>query len=209
MLFDLLCLLAFVLLATISTAFTHNILMIAVDDLRTELNLGYGMNEVFTPNLDKLVVSQGTVTFLNAYCQMAVCSPSRNSFMSGRRPDHTRVWTFLDSFRNISVGANWTTMPEYFKNHGYRTTAAGKLFHPGSPAQNDFPTSWTQDASYPAYWGNGGTIGDASSCDSNVNFPSQDWTVNSICTAKNDSAALNDDDDASAAQSGQLVEYSC
>ena len=41
---------------------------------------------------------------------MAVCSPSRNSFMTGRRPDTTRVWNFLDSFR--TAGANWTTMPQ-------------------------------------------------------------------------------------------------
>ena len=45
-----------------------------------------------TPNLDALA-SSGLV-FKRAYVQYAFCAPSRNSFMSGRRPDTTRVWNF-------------------------------------------------------------------------------------------------------------------
>ena len=60
----------------------HSILMITVDDLRVELNASYGMDMVSTPNIDRLA-HDGT-TFLRAMTQMAVCSPSRNSFMSGR-----------------------------------------------------------------------------------------------------------------------------
>lgn len=60
----------------------RSILMITVDDLRVELNASYGMDMVSTPNIDRLA-HEGT-TFLRAMTQMAVCSPSRNSFMSGR-----------------------------------------------------------------------------------------------------------------------------
>lgn len=49
-----------------------------------------GMSPVKTPAMDSLAET-GTV-FLHAYCQFAVCSPSRNSFMTGRRPDTTKVW---------------------------------------------------------------------------------------------------------------------
>jgi iduronate 2-sulfatase len=48
------------------------------------------MTETITPNLDKFAA--GATVFHRAYCQQAVCSPSRNSFMSGRRPDTTKVW---------------------------------------------------------------------------------------------------------------------
>ena len=64
-----------------------NVLMIVVDDLRPQLNLAYGHGFMKTPALDEFALSKGTVTFTRAYAQVAHCSPSRNSFMSGRRPD--------------------------------------------------------------------------------------------------------------------------
>jgi len=45
-----------------------NVLFIAVDDLRTEINC-YGAKHMHTPNLDKLA-SQGII-FERAYCQQA------------------------------------------------------------------------------------------------------------------------------------------
>ena len=70
-----------------------NVLYILVDDLRPSLS-PYGQTQVHTPNIQKL--ADGATTFLRAYCQEAVCSPSRNSFVSGRRPDHTRAWNFIN-----------------------------------------------------------------------------------------------------------------
>jgi iduronate 2-sulfatase len=58
-------------------------------DLRPSLS-PYGQTNVHTPNIQKL--ADNATVFLRAYCQEAVCSPSRNSFLSGRRPDHTRAW---------------------------------------------------------------------------------------------------------------------
>jgi iduronate 2-sulfatase len=73
-----------------AAATLRNVLLITVDDLRPQLNEAYGMDETITPHLDKF--AKESITFTRAYCQMAVCSPSRNSFMSGRRPDTTKVW---------------------------------------------------------------------------------------------------------------------
>lgn len=86
--------------------------------------------------------------FKQAYVQYAYCSPSRNSFLSGRRPDTTRVWEFVDHFRESSVGKNWTSLPEFFKKHGYLTLGGGKIYHPSSKTENvgmdcdDYPVSF-------------------------------------------------------------------
>jgi hypothetical protein len=53
----------------------HNVLLIAVDDLRPNLRAAYNMPTMHTPAIDQLA-AESTV-FRHAYCQMAVCSPSR------------------------------------------------------------------------------------------------------------------------------------
>lgn len=95
----------------------------------------YGNTYVKTPNLDKLA-SRGLV-FQRAYCQQAVCSPSRTSLLTGRRPDTTRVYELQTHFRKTIPNA--VTLPEHFKKNGYVTTGMGKIFHGGL----DDPQSWT------------------------------------------------------------------
>jgi len=56
--------------------------------------------------------------------------------MSGRRPDTTKVWEFADHFREAGVGADWVSMPQFFKQHGYLTLGGGKLYHPASATEN-------------------------------------------------------------------------
>ena len=112
-----------------------NVLFIAVDDLRPEVNAS-GSNLVKTPNLDR-IAARGT-TFDRAYCQQAVCSPSRTSLMTGRRPDATRVWDLETHFRKALPDA--VTVANHFKNHGYHSQAMGKIFHGGF---DDAP-SWSE-----------------------------------------------------------------
>ncbi|MDP4658863.1 MAG: sulfatase-like hydrolase/transferase [Opitutales bacterium] len=117
-----------------------NVLFIAVDDLRPEVNAS-GSNVIKTPNLDR-IAARGT-TFDRAYCQQAVCSPSRSSLMTGRRPDATRVWDLETHFRTALPDA--ATVAQYFKNHGYHSMSMGKIFHGGF----DDPQSWSVPSQYP------------------------------------------------------------
>ena len=68
---------------------------------------------------------------------------SRNSFMSGRRPDSSNIYSFIGTFRDPASGQNWVALPEQFVRNGYNVGGSGKLFHPGVPANFDQPWSWT------------------------------------------------------------------
>lgn len=109
-----------------------NVLFIAVDDLRPELGI-YG-RPVHSPHIDRLGRS-GTV-FEKAYCQQALCMPSRASLLTGRRPDTTKVYAFQRDFRDALPDV--VTLPQYFKAHGFHTQAFGKIFH------KDDPASWSE-----------------------------------------------------------------
>lgn len=101
-----------------------NVLFISVDDLRPSLGV-YGDENAISPHIDK-IASEG-ITFREAFCQSAVCAPSRASLMTGLRPDSTRVWHLGDKFRDINPQA--VTMPQYFSRFGYHTVNIGKIFH--------------------------------------------------------------------------------
>ncbi len=127
---------AWLLLAEVAAAAGDrpNILFIAVDDLRPEFG-AYGADYVKSPNLDR--IARAGVTFNRAYCQQAVCSPSRSSLMTGTRPDTTKVWDLETHFR--AALPNVVTLGEHFKNHGYFVQGMGKIFHGGF----DDPATWS------------------------------------------------------------------
>eukprot|EP01062_Namystynia_karyoxenos_P074284 TRINITY_DN71163_c0_g1_i1.p1 TRINITY_DN71163_c0_g1~~TRINITY_DN71163_c0_g1_i1.p1 ORF type:complete len:542 (+),score=174.59 TRINITY_DN71163_c0_g1_i1:70-1626(+) len=118
-----------------------NVLHIISDDLRPELG-AYGLPDRHTPNLDQLA-ADGTV-FDRAYTQQGVCGPSRNSFLTGRRPDRSRTWNFINHFREDHP--DWTTLPGMFLKAGRLSLAAGKSFHPKMPPEYDGDKSWSPEA---------------------------------------------------------------
>ena len=120
-----------------------NVLFIAVDDLRPALGC-YGDPDIRTPNIDALA-AEG-LTFTRAYCQQAVCSPSRTSLLTGLRPDTTRVYDLETHFRRYRPNA--VTLPEHFKDRGYTSAAFSKILH--KPQLDDHQSwsvpSWIPDA---------------------------------------------------------------
>ena len=118
-----------------------NVLFIAVDDLRPELNC-YGARHIRSPNIDRL--AQSGTTFLRAYCQQAVCSPSRSSLMTGLRPDSTKVYDLVTHFR--SHVPDTVTIGQHFRQHGYYCVSMGKIFHGGY----DDAATWSEPARRPS-----------------------------------------------------------
>jgi iduronate 2-sulfatase len=113
-----------------------NILFIPVDDLRPELGC-YGNQLIKTPNIDRL--ARNGMVFTRAYCQQAVCNPSRASLLTGLRPDTLQVWDLQTPFRSRLPDV--VTLPQYFKANGYQTVGIGKAFHNIFPD----PLSWSEE----------------------------------------------------------------
>jgi len=101
-----------------------NVLFVVFDDLRPELAC-YGHPQIVSPHIDAL--ARDGVLFQHAYCQQAICAPSRASVLSGCRPDTTRVYDLQTPLR--SAMPDVVSMPEHFKNHGYETVSIGKVYH--------------------------------------------------------------------------------
>ncbi|CAG2057986.1 unnamed protein product, partial [Timema podura] len=80
----------------------------------------------------------------------ALCAPSRNSLLTSRRPDTLHLYDFYSYWRDVA--GNFTTLPQYFKQHGYHTMSVGKVFHPGvsSNWSDDQPYSWSQYPYHPS-----------------------------------------------------------
>lgn len=112
-----------------------NILFIAVDDLRPSIGC-YGDSKAITPNIDRL--AEQSLQFNQAYCQVAVCNPSRASLMTGLRPDNLGVWTLPIHFREAKPDA--VTLPQWFRKFGYTAVSHGKIYHNPTPD----PQSWSE-----------------------------------------------------------------
>ena len=116
-----------------------NVLFISVDDLRPALGC-YGDPLAKTPHIDRFAGSGRP--FLAAYCQQAVCGPSRTSLLTGRLPDNNRVWHNRQRFRLHEPDT--VTLPQLFMNAGYRAESYGKVFSGNS--QEEDPESWSAPA---------------------------------------------------------------
>lgn len=121
-----------------------NVLFIVIDDLNTTLGC-FDHPVVQTPNVDQLAADG--ILFENAYCNYAVCNPSRSSFLTGLYPETT---TILDNRKSLqSILGDRITLPHLFKMNGYYTMSLGKIFHTGEEKHNDFK-GWDEIYGYGA-----------------------------------------------------------
>jgi iduronate 2-sulfatase len=109
-----------------------NVLMILVDDLKPTLGC-YGDAMAKTPSIDRLA-ARG-MRFDLAYCNQAVCAPSRFTLMLGSHSTSTGLYGLGSQLRNLVPNA--ITLPQLFAKSGYRTESLGKVFHIGHGNQGD------------------------------------------------------------------------
>lgn len=109
-----------------------NVLMILVDDLKPTLGC-YGDELAKTPNIDRLF-TRG-MRFDRAYCNQAVCAPSRFTLMLGSHSTSSGLYGLGSRLRDRHPGA--VTLPQHFAAQGYRTESLGKVFHIGHGNEGD------------------------------------------------------------------------
>ena len=115
-----------------------NILFISVDDLKPSIG-SFGDEFAVTPNIDEL--SKDATVFLNNQNQLAICAASRVSFLTGLRPDKTKVWDLKTKMRDVNPEV--LTLPEHFKNSGYQTIGVGKIYDPRAVDGGRDRRSWS------------------------------------------------------------------
>jgi iduronate 2-sulfatase len=132
----------------------YNVLFIAVDDLRPELGC-YGIEYIKTPHIDKLA-SEGRM-FRNHFVHCAACGPSRSTLLSGRR---TLNWSVFEDIRESAIKPDSIfSLPQLFKENGYKTVGIGKVSHqPGGVMDSlqtihEVPYSWNKSYAPVGEWG--------------------------------------------------------
>ena len=128
-----------------------DILFIAVDDLNDWVGYLGGHPQTLTPNIDGLA-ARG-MAFMNAHSPSALCNPSRTALLTGLRPSTSGIYGNAPDWRTIELFKGVTTLPKHFRDNGYRTYGAGKIFHahtfaPGGFAGFNDTSAW--DTFYPA-----------------------------------------------------------
>jgi len=125
-------LIALALTTTALAGSSPNVLFIAIDDLRPDLEC-YGIAGAQSPNLDRFA-EQG-VLFTRHYTQVPTCGASRYALLTGRSPGSTRYTSgnlgFYQGATALAAdpqdGAQ--SLPELFRRSGYRTVCLGKISH--------------------------------------------------------------------------------
>ena len=100
----------------------RNIVVILVDQLRSDFIGPYGADFIKTPNLDEL--ARNGVTFDNAIASATVCAPSRASVLTGEFVSGHDAWT-----NDVPFGRNAEFFPERLNRAGYMTAAVGVSDH--------------------------------------------------------------------------------
>lgn len=120
-----------------------NILMIMVDDMRTD-------ELQWMPNVQKLLAKQG-VTFTNGFSGFPLCCPARASVLTGQLPHNHGVWSHTPPWGFSSLDDR-DTVPVWLQRSGYHTTYLGKYLNGYGIEPEPGRRSGTSTQYVPAGW---------------------------------------------------------
>ncbi len=124
------------LFALCQDAVKPNIIFIVVDDLNDYIDGLEGSQESATPNINR--ISDNGTLFTNAICSAPLCCPSRTSFLTGKDPTYTNIYSaagykcnnFAQNFTAVGNNDEYFTIPGFLKDSiGYFTYGLNKIFH--------------------------------------------------------------------------------
>ncbi|MDG2128565.1 MAG: sulfatase [Fuerstiella sp.] len=122
--------------AALQTPDRPNILFIAIDDLNDWVEPLSGHPQSLTPNLS--VFADDSVNFTRNYCTSPGCNPSRSTLMTGYHTYTSGMYSNYQDWRKVPRLAQATTLGEYFRDNGYYSAGAGKIYHYSQVA----PRTW-------------------------------------------------------------------
>ena len=117
----------FSLAAGAQAADPPNVLFIALDDLRPEIN-ALGAAHMHTPNMDRLVDTGRA--FTRHYVAVPTCGASRHALLTGSRPTTFEDTTnaAFDQFPT-SMPASPESVADLLRRYGWHTVSIGKISH--------------------------------------------------------------------------------
>jgi arylsulfatase A-like enzyme len=117
-----------------------NLLFLMADDHAGYVLGAAGNRRARTPNLDRLA-SEGA-RFARHHCNSPVCTPSRQSILTGQLP-HAAGVTVLST----PLATDRPTIAKVLAGSGISTAVIGKMHfnRPGAPGLHGFQTAWTED----------------------------------------------------------------
>ncbi len=104
-----------------------DVLFIAIDDLNDWVGVLGGHPQASTPNIDALA-ARGML-FTNAHTPGTSCNPARTAILTGLKPATTGIYNNGGDWRSVEALRGKATLPRHFREQGYRTLGAGKIFH--------------------------------------------------------------------------------
>lgn len=132
----------------------QNILFIAVDDMNDWAGFlsGHSGMKIHTPNIDRLAAS--SLAFSNAHTPAPACAPTRAAILTGvhhaRSGAENVFWGDGPNWRKFEALKDVVTLEQFFKQQGYKTLGAGKIYHSQAPPWT--PTSQVEPANWDFYY---------------------------------------------------------
>jgi len=106
-----------------------NVLFISLDDMNDWVEPLAGHPQALTPQLDRF--AQTGVNFTRNYAPSPGCNPSRSALLTGLHPVSSGMYSNYQDWRNVPQLQQVRTIGQHFRESGYYTAGAGKIFHYG------------------------------------------------------------------------------